>query len=679
MRRLAAVAAFALVVSVPGLTRSACAHGGSYRGPAGEVPPDSRVPDDPPPPAQGDGPQTPPGDKPGGPTTGGDAPGGTSTEPGGSGTGPGTGPGNGGPQNGGGPAGGPTTAGNRPGGKRAAGLDWRWWWANNKDEILQVKSAVRILRRGPVSRGSGRTGAVTSVTDEAIQSKIVPALRALLADTTLNFHIRSAAELGLAKIGDTSIVPTLRSLAADRGEVHREVRETAALSLGILQERRPETRSFLAELVRDPAIGGSFARPFAAISLGLLADPEVPERATTSALLETVGRRNVTNDLRAASLVGVGLTGDPDAVPELLAIVRNARASAPGAPELDDTTVSYAVAALARSGRPGLERAGEETCVVDELFRLLDERSRVGLESRRSAAIGLGRVAPHCSPRLQLRAVGVLETIAERGSDEEQRHFATMSLGRLGAAKQCDAAVRARALDVLGRAVEKAPHADRAFAALALSLVGRGLFDECRPVSEEQIRAPLLRGFEEVSDPAVRGAFALASGLVRNPLAVPRLLATLEDTKESPRVRGWCALALGLIGARNAASALRDALAQGVDHELRVHAATAAGLLQDGTVEDALLGVLAEEDPSNYELGSAAGALGILGDEKAIDALLDLAMDRENRHPLLPRALAVVALGQIGDRRNVPTLARVATDVNYRAAVPAITELLSIL
>ena len=31
-------------------------------------------------------------------------------------------------------------------------------------------------------------------------------------------------------------------------------------------------------------------------------------------------------------------------------------------------------------------------------------------------------------------------------------------------------------------------------------------------------------------------------------------------------------------------------------------------------------------------------------------------------------------LGQIGDRRDVPTLSRVATDINYRAHVPALTE-----
>ena len=41
--------------------------------------------------------------------------------------------------------------------------------------------------------------------------------------------------------------------------------------------------------------------------------------------------------------------------------------------------------------------------------------------------------------------------------------------------------------------------------------------------------------------------------------------------------------------------------------------------------------------------------------------------------------LAVVALGQIGDRNDVPTLSRFAEEIDYRAATPAMAELLTIL
>jgi HEAT repeat protein len=96
-------------------------------------------------------------------------------------------------------------------------------------------------------------------------------------------------------------------------------------------------------------------------------------------------------------------------------------------------------------------------------------------------------------------------------------------------------------------------------------------------------------------------------------------------------------------------------------------------------VIDDLTAVIKNADASNYELGSAALALGQIGDERAVAALLDIATDTQKRFGEMMRALAVVALGQIGDRRDVPVLSRVSTDVNYRAHVPAITELLTIL
>src|SRR5262245_36748502 len=73
---LTGVAAAALVTMAPGLSGNALAHGGAYRGPPGEIPPDSRDPADPPPPPESGPPGTPGGDTGGGPETGsGDVPG----------------------------------------------------------------------------------------------------------------------------------------------------------------------------------------------------------------------------------------------------------------------------------------------------------------------------------------------------------------------------------------------------------------------------------------------------------------------------------------------------------------------------------------------------------------------------------------------------------------------------
>src|SRR5262245_37762882 len=182
MRRILTTAAtLALMTSAPGFVSSAFAHGGSYRGPAGEVPPDSREPSDPPPPPEGGGPQTPGGAPGGGPTTGGPDAGGPST-PGGGGGGPSSGGGPSGPPPAGG--GGPTTGGGkgRAAAKGAGYEDWTFWWNYNKDEILQLKSAVKRMNQGPTTSGGaggfgkkmGGSQAIRTATDESIQRDIVP-------------------------------------------------------------------------------------------------------------------------------------------------------------------------------------------------------------------------------------------------------------------------------------------------------------------------------------------------------------------------------------------------------------------------------------------------------------------------------------------------------------------------
>ena len=150
MRRILKTAAAVALLTSPGLVSAAFAHGGSYRGPAGEVPPDSREPSDPPPPPEGGGPQTPGGENPGGPTTGGPDAGGPSTG-GGSGGGPNSGGGGGGgPSAGGGGGGGPSPGGGgrpNPKGKSAESLGSLA--VVDKPELKLLSPAVVCLAQGP--------------------------------------------------------------------------------------------------------------------------------------------------------------------------------------------------------------------------------------------------------------------------------------------------------------------------------------------------------------------------------------------------------------------------------------------------------------------------------------------------------------------------------------------------
>lgn len=693
MRRiLTTAAALALVTSAPGLASVAFAHGGSYRGPAGEVPPDSREPSDPPPPPEGGGPSSPGGGPSGGPSTGGPDAGGPTTPGGGGGSGPSSGGGpSGGPSGGGGGGGGPVTGGKKTSRGGSGYEDWTFWWNYNKDEILQLKSAVKRMQRGPTTGGAGGAfgvkkasgDSIRSATDEAIQKQIVPLLQQLLVEKDVSFHIQGASALGLAKIGDESIVETLKKMALNESKsFHQEVVESAGLAFGLLQKDTPEIRSFLIELLRNEKHDERYLRPFAAISLGLLGDKNDADRAAVTAFVEVLSRKEAKGDIKPACLTAMGLLGNDAVVPELLTIVTTHKTSQKGAVELSDIDVSYAISALGRIGAPGVDEKGKETAVVEEMFKILDSKAKQKRSSneRRSAAIALGQLGPRCADvKMQKKVIDALRELADDATDGQERNFAIISLGRMGSVRNTDEALRKEMVGVLRNHLKDGKGLTPPFAALALGLVGRAFVEEGRTAPEEEIRKPIRERFAEGGEAKALGAYAIASGLVRDPLAVESLKKTLDDRGAGKNVRGYCALGLGMIGDVAALETIKKTLKDDNDRDLRVQTAMAAGLMGDASVIDGIVDILKEKESSNYELGSAALALGQIGDERAIAALVEIAKDEKKLYSDLTRSLAVVALGQIGDRRDIPTLARVATDINYRAHVAAITELLDIL
>ncbi len=688
---LTIMASAALLLAAPGLGSDAFAHGGAYRGPAGEVPPDSREPSDPPPPPEGGGPTTPGGET-GGPTTGGGDIGGPSTG-GGDGGGPTTGGGGTGPSTGGGGTGGAKTGGaGRPTSrKKGPGYeDWTFWWNFNKDDILQLKSAIKKAQTGTgtavhvFGRKKGRTNQIKSATDAAIQNDIVPALQAMLDEEDLNFDIQSAAALALAKIGDKTIVPTLKRMALNQktgsGKYHRVVEESAALAFGLLQDDSDENREFLIQLISDKDRNASFVRPFAAISLGLLGAENDKFDQTYEALMNILQGKESKPDIKPASLVAIGLLENEQAVPDLLFMLDNGKVDRKGAEALKDYELAFAVQALGKIGRPGTDE--DANAVIDKITSLLTGKGKKKAEKniRRSAAIALGQIAPQCETKVQDAIIGTLKSVAKNGQDGSERNFAMIALGRLAAADGVDEKVRSDTVKALKYHLDKGKPANisQPFAALAMGLVGRTMSS-----SEEDIRKPLRLKFAEGAkgDPRARGAYAIASGLVRDPLAVPELVGVLSDRGADKRLRGYTAVALGMTGDSNSRDAIRAALADDTDRDLRVQTAIAAGLMNDATVIGELVKILESGEESQFILGSVALALGQIGDERAIAPLLEISADTEKKYPDITRALATVALGQIGDRRDVPTLSRVARDINFRAIglVPSLTELLTIL
>jgi HEAT repeat protein len=680
-RLVAGLVVVSLVAAAPGSVLPARAHGGQYRGPAGEVPPESRQPEDPPPPNDG-GTPTPPDIGGGTPTPPPDEGGGTPTPPPG-GTPDPTGGGGGVPQPPG-TGGAGTRTGRLPTRKGPSFDSWLFWWNYNRDAILDLRRALRSGRDAS-SGGLGEAADLgasgveedADVTARTVEARVVPLLLACARDDALDFDIQSAAVLGLAKIGRREAEPLLMAQAANATSPprHRVVEESAALALGLLQDRSPAVRAFLGRVALDRG-AKTRTRCFAAFALGLLGGPDAAptDRAESLAFLTTLATDagEADRSLAAAAFVGIGLLGEPAALPDLLRWVREEKA---GANRLDDLRLSFAVAALGKIGRPGLAGSASRE-VVDALVERLSRRDRM---TRYAAVIALGQVAPAADEALRADIAAGLASLAKGGGrggvDAQTVHFALVSLGRVAAASDPGTRSRARCLAALREALEGRSGA-RNFAALGIGLAGMGRDAGDRAELVESVRQALAGAKGDVES---RGAFCIALGLLGDPVAAPQLRGILSDRGNDPSLRGKAALALGLLGDRGATEAVRRALLEKESRDLRVDAAIAAALLRDREAVPTLVGILRDPQSSQTIRGSVAAALGPIGDARSVEPLAEILQDARKEYPALSRALAAVALGQIGDRRDLAVLARLSTDVNYRAYFDALGEVLTIL
>lgn len=153
-------------------------------------------------------------------------------------------------------------------------------------------------------------------------------------------------------------------------------------------------------------------------------------------------------------------------------------------------------------------------------------------------------------------------------------------------------------------------------------------------------------------DPRIRRFLAIALGRIDHPVAVPTLIARLDDADAEVRVNSlW---ALGNIGDPAAAPAVASQL-QASDAEVRTMAAYVLGVFRDPSTAPQLRVVL--NDPLPAIRWNAAVALGLMDDDAGAD-LLGRMIDREylasvpgvveNDHaPTMLAALA--ALEQLGD------------------------------
>ncbi len=224
-----------ILISILFLASILLAHGGQYRGPGDVVPP---------------GPGGGSTGRPSGPTTGGPA-GPTTGGPAGPATGSPAGPATGGPVGPRAPGRGPQTGGR---GSRLGNdlTQWQFWWEFNKDPFIKLKDA---LGGGPQTGSDDfYLGSTRRVTRNSLAPTkedkvgILATLRRAMKSTN-NKDIISACMIAMAKVGmdhpefklKDVFKPYLKSL-------NQEVRETAALALGIAAQTESDELDILIAL-----------------------------------------------------------------------------------------------------------------------------------------------------------------------------------------------------------------------------------------------------------------------------------------------------------------------------------------------------------------------------------------------------------------------------------------------
>jgi hypothetical protein len=225
-----------LFVLLSFLVTDLSAHGGQYRGPGDVVPP-----------GPGGGGNT---GRPSGPTTGGPA-GPTTGGPAGPATGGPAGPSTGGPTGPGGRPRGPVTGGR--GASLGADLtQWAFWWEFNKDPFIRLKDEIN--KKGPQTGsddfylGSTRKSHNSLALSRKDKLNVLATLRRAMKSTN-NRDIITACMIAMAKVGVDHPEFKLKDVFTPYLQSNnQEVRETAALALGIAAQTESDELDILIKL-----------------------------------------------------------------------------------------------------------------------------------------------------------------------------------------------------------------------------------------------------------------------------------------------------------------------------------------------------------------------------------------------------------------------------------------------
>ncbi len=645
------------------------AHGGSFRGPNGGVPPGLREPSDPEPPPP---PPSDPG-TPGGPITPTDPGPGPITPPE---TGHDTGGDNGPPPPPTGPTQGPKPKAST---KSLTFESWRFWWAYNSDDILNLKSHIYSSKTASASAiffssksdEENRRNAQRP-TERAITTTIIPALMRSLERKDDHEDIHGGAIIALGKVGTATNTQIFRDATfneyknskGQKMDFGLQATESAALALGLIpslsDKEKEGVRNALLEIVQSDKLRPR-ERAWAAVGLGLQRD-----RDAVRPLWALLEKKYSDDNVPAGILCGLGLIGDPSIVEDLNTAFDSGKLNGVEVSDRVRAFIGYAITKIA------------DPKSLDVIGKILKGRG-VGRAAKRSAAIAAGTCgAKSGDAKVKDEVVKTLERFLDNsGGDPSGENFAIIALSQIATDK---------AMRTLIKLTADGKYGQREFAGIGLATqvfyADRAKELKTGEGMDAKLREDIVKALRDASDKNkaadTKAAFILGLGLVKDRASLEQITMLAAKQGTDPVLRGFCCVSLGLLGdtSEQVKAALKFALEERSSQDLRRDAATGLGLLKDAESVKLLLDML-KTAKSFAVQGQLIQAIGTIGDHTAIDPLVEL-LDNTSQQSQT-RAMAAVGLGMIGDLREIPALGRLSKDFNYRASVPDLDELLFIL
>lgn len=472
-----------------------------------------------------------------------------------------------------------------------------------------------------------------------------------------------------------------------------------------ITEQRPEESAYFHDILSSfSSIRVQHSTILKSHITPLLTSEETTVLGNTVAALEEIGCGEIVDellvlleasdeDLVHRSISSLGAAKDERALNKLIEILRS------GSPK----HLSSAIRAL---GQIGGERAELELLTFLKRtntfahFGVVEALAEIGGER---VVKGLIELLGHSKRYVRENALEALTKINDAQAEDflcralkdksyNVRDFAVEALGEIGSKhflpelinmlKDCNHWVRARTLRAIV-SIDRAGAEEYLIQALGDNnpRVTETAANELKNLGSDQAVIALIKALSH-KHPRTRASAAGALGKSGDERAVTPLLKTLRDKDAYPR--GWAVEALVRIGKNRFIKQVLMAM-DDRDNFVRYMAANALGMIGGEIATDRLLWELSNDVggqglPTDDEvLAAVAEALGRIGEEKAIGALLAVLHDRDTE--LLPiydkdhheiegeywaqnecRKMAAKALGEIGGSRAINGLCRFIND-----------------